>query len=90
MKKLVLFLVLILVCLFSFAQGDTTTVTAVTDTSFLKLLGGYWSELLLGVMAVVKIVVRITPSIKDDKVFGWLDSLIELLIPNITSKKTDK
>lgn len=53
---------------------------------FWDLFSGYWAELLLGIMAVVKILVRITPTLKDDKVFGWLDKLIEYIIPNFERK----
>lgn len=50
------------------------------------LLSGYWAELLLSIMALIKIIVRITPTIKDDHVFGWLDKLIEYIIPNFERK----
>jgi hypothetical protein len=62
-------------------------VQPATQKGFWDLLAGYWAELLLGTMAVIKILVRITPTLKDDKVFGWLDKLIEMLLPNITTKK---
>jgi hypothetical protein len=55
-------------------------------TNFWDLLSGYWAELLLSIMALVKILVRITPTLKDDKVFGWLDKLIEYIIPNFERK----
>ncbi len=40
------------------------------------------SELLLSILAVARIVVRLTPSIKDNKVFGYLDDLIAFFIKN--------
>ena len=46
-----------------------------------------WAELLLGVMAFVKVVVRLTPTVKDDAVFGKLDSLISWIVPNYEKKK---
>jgi hypothetical protein len=45
-----------------------------------------WAELLLAGLALTKVVVRLTPSIKDDAVFGWLDKLVETIVPNITKK----
>jgi len=40
------------------------------------------AELLLAILAVARIVVRLTPSIKDNKVFGYLDDLIAFFIKN--------
>jgi|TARA_R110000787_G_scaffold40746_2_gene100976 hypothetical protein len=45
------------------------------------------AELLLAILAVARIVVRITPSITDNKVFGYLDDLIAFFIKNNDSKK---
>ena len=45
------------------------------------------AELLLAILAVARIVVRITPSITDNKVFGYLDDLIAFFINNNDSKK---
>ena len=41
-----------------------------------------WLELLVGLMAFIKIVTNLTPTDKDNKVFGWLDSILNVLIPN--------
>ncbi|BAQ92967.1 hypothetical protein [uncultured Mediterranean phage uvMED] len=43
--------------------------------------------IIVAVMAAVKVVVRLTPSVKDDEVFGKLDRVLEFLIPNYGSKK---
>jgi len=45
------------------------------------------AELLLSILATAKIIVRVTPSIKDDKVFGYIDDLVAFLIKN-NEKKT--
>lgn len=45
------------------------------------------AELLLAILAVARIIVRITPSITDNKVFGYLDDLIAFFIKNNDSKK---
>jgi hypothetical protein len=39
-----------------------------------------WGELLIGVMAFIKIIVNITPTTEDNKVFGWLDSLVNMIV----------
>ena len=45
-----------------------------------------WLELLVGLMAFLKVVTNLTPTEKDNKIFGWLDSVIDAVIPNY--KKT--
>jgi len=40
------------------------------------------AELLLAILAVARIIVRLTPTIKDNKVFGYLDDLIAFFIQN--------
>jgi len=39
-----------------------------------------WGELLIGMMAFIKIIVNITPTTEDNKVFGWLDSLVNMIV----------
>lgn len=52
-------------------------------TGILPFLSANWAELLIALMAFAKVVVRLTPTIKDDKVFGWLDDLIAFFVPNL-------
>ena len=37
-------------------------------------------ELAIGLLAFIKIIVNITPTEDDNKVFGWLDALINMII----------
>lgn len=39
-----------------------------------------WAELVLGFMAFVKVVINLTPTEKDNQIFGYLDSLINMII----------
>jgi hypothetical protein len=39
-----------------------------------------WGELLIGILAFGKIVVNLTPTNSDNKVFGWLDMLINAIV----------
>ncbi len=41
-----------------------------------------WLELLIALMAFLKVITNLTPTEKDNKVFGWLDSVIDAVIPN--------
>lgn len=42
-----------------------------------------WGELTIAALALVKVIVRLTPTLKDDQVFGLLDKLVESLVPNL-------
>jgi len=41
-----------------------------------------WAELLIGVLALIKIVVRLTPGVKDDAIFNYIDKIIDAIVPN--------
>lgn len=45
--------------------------------------------IVVAIMAAIKVVVRLTPSVKDDEVFGKLDKILEFIIPNYGSKKEE-
>lgn len=74
------------------AQADPVPIEQVApvvdnaDVGALNFLKSNWAELLIALMAFAKVIVRLTPTLKDDKVFGWLDDLIAFFIPNIKKK----
>jgi len=39
-----------------------------------------WAELLIAIMAMAKVIVNLTPTENDNKIFGWLDTLIDAII----------
>jgi len=41
-----------------------------------------WAELVLGLLAFIKIVVRLTPGVKDDAIFNYIDKVIDFILPN--------
>jgi len=45
-----------------------------------ELIHTYWAEILLAIMAFVKVIVNLTPTEADNKVFGWLDTLISAIV----------
>ncbi len=47
----------------------------------------HWSELLIAAMAFVKIVVNLTPTDKDNQVFGILDTVITAITGDRRKKK---
>jgi hypothetical protein len=45
-----------------------------------ELIQTYWAEIILALMAFVKVIVNLTPTEADNKVFGWLDTLINAIV----------
>jgi len=39
-----------------------------------------WGELLIAVLALAKVVTNLTPTQSDNKVFGWLDMLVNAIV----------
>jgi hypothetical protein len=48
-----------------------------------------WAELTLAALALVKVIVNLTPSEKDNKVFGYIDTLINLIIADRKKKPSN-
>ena len=46
----------------------------------MEFLQSNWAELLIAVMALVKVIVNLTPTESDNQVFGWIDSVINAII----------
>jgi len=42
-----------------------------------------WIALLGGILVFIELIVRLTPSEKDNSIFNWLAALINALIPNL-------
>lgn len=49
-----------------------------------------WAELVLGLMAFVKVVINLTPTKKDNQIFGYLDSLINMIIADRIKPNNEK
>jgi hypothetical protein len=45
-----------------------------------ELIQTYWAEIALALMAFIKVIVNLTPTEADNKVFGWLDTLINAIV----------
>lgn len=84
MKTLFILIAMICIAVVAMATGETTPETPGGVWNFLM---ANWAELLIAFMAFVKVVVRLTPTLKDDRVFGYLDDLIAFFVPNLKAKK---
>lgn len=68
------------------AVADTAAVVveapneAVAETSWVTL--GNLMEILVALMALVKVVVNLTPTERDNKVFGLVDSMLNAVVPD--------
>lgn len=45
--------------------------------------------IIVAMMAAIKVIVRLTPTVKDDEIFGKIDKILEFIIPNYGSKKEE-
>jgi|TARA_R110000796_G_scaffold73490_2_gene165273 hypothetical protein len=41
-----------------------------------------WIALTIAILALVKVIVNLTPTERDNQVFGWIDTLINSIIPD--------
>ena len=44
-------------------------------------------ELVIGLMVFIKIIVNITPTEKDNQVFGYVDALVNMILTDRIKKK---
>ena len=64
---------------------DTTFVikeTASASGSSSWLTGSNLTEILVALMVLAKVIINITPTEKDNKVFGLVDSVLNAIIPS--------
>ena len=45
-----------------------------------------WLEIVIALMAFIKVITNLTPTTTDNKVFEWMDKIINLIIPNYNKK----
>lgn len=73
-------------------QADDPTIPTDTedpDYSFWSALWlwikSHWAESILGVLAIIEVIVNLTPTDKDNSWFAWLKGLIQKILPNRSS-----
>ena len=54
-----------------------------------ELVQTYWAEILLATMAFLKVIANLTPTSVDNKVFGWLDVLINAIVADRRKKRVE-
>lgn len=81
MKKLTLmaFLMLFVCSVGMCSIVPDSAQEAVSASNFFK---DNWIELLFAVLALAEVVVRLTPTKKDDSVLNWIIKIINAILPN--------
>lgn len=64
---------------------DAEEVPAESDKSFSDILRENWISILFGFLGFVELIVRITPTEKDNSIFNLLMTVINAIIPNFRS-----
>ena len=52
----------------------------------MEFLSNNWLEIAVALMAFAKVVVNLTPSVKDDAIFGIVDRVINAIIKPVKKK----
>lgn len=53
----------------------------------LEFITENWLELLIALLAFLKVIVNLTPTEKDNQIFGLIDKIIDAIIPNRKKKR---
>lgn len=87
MKKLIAFFTLIFIAAISFAQDSTDTTGGGSGGGF-SLPSGV--VLILSIaLALYEVIVRFMPTVKNYSIIGWVIKLIQTVLPNKSTTKTD-
>lgn len=69
-----------------YTKGSSKSICIYLMIMFENFLFDNLAELTIAFLALVKVVVNLTPTEKDNQVFGWFDALINMIIAD--RKKT--
>ena len=48
----------------------------------IQFIADNWAALMIAILALAKVIVNLTPTERDNQVFGWIDTLINSIIPD--------
>ena len=52
----------------------------IKHNNMIEFLTSNWIAILIGALAFIKIIVNLTPTEKDNKIFGYIDDLVNFFI----------
>jgi len=65
----------------------SSSIEATVDDAVPVATGNFftnnWGALLMGLLGFADLVIRLTPSVKDNSIFNFLSSIINAIIPNL-------
>ncbi len=82
MKRLILLFVMFFITIFAYSQDVTGEEVKGVGTVLLE----NWAIVIAALLAFIKVIISLTPSIEDDKLFGYMDSFFNIFVPNRTKK----
>ena len=82
MKRLILLFVVFFITIFAYSQDVTGAEVKGVGTVLLE----NWAIVIAALLAFIKVIISLTPSLEDDKLFGYIDSFFNIFVPNRTKK----
>ena len=82
MKRLWVLFVMFFITIFAYSQDVTGEEVKGVGTVLLE----NWAIVIAALLAFIKVIISLTPSIEDDKLFGYIDSFFNIFAPNRTKK----
>ena len=82
MKRLWVLFVMFFITIFAYSQDVTGEEVKGVGTVLLE----NWAIVIAALLAFIKVIISLTPSIEDDKLFGYIDSFFNIFVPNRTKK----
>ena len=78
MKRFILMLIMALVGGMVMAQG----AEVVQDQSFWEILKENIGTVIWGLIGFITVIVRLTPTKRDDEILNWIIKILNVIIPN--------
>ena len=82
MKRLWVLFVMFIITIFAYSQDVTGEEVKGVGTVLLE----NWAIVIAALLAFIKVIISLTPSIEDDKLFGYIDRFFNIFVPNRTKK----
>lgn len=82
MKRLWVLFVMFFITMFAYSQNATGEEVNGIGTVLLE----NWAIVIAALLAFIKVIISLTPSLEDDKLFGYIDSFFNIFVPNRTKK----
>ncbi len=80
MKRLITLLLMMCVAVVSaMAQVEGA---AEASSSFIDILKENWGTVLTGLLTFLSVIVRLTPTKKDDDILNWIIKILNAIVPN--------